>query len=66
MFDHPENTNHPTKWFTRPGFFGAAAAMDHDLVIEKISTLTLKYAFLVLEENPSDEWLNQQYEEYVS
>ncbi|MDP6114812.1 MAG: PmoA family protein [Planctomycetota bacterium] len=62
MFDHPDNPRHPTDWFTRKNLMGAGLLVSGDLEVRKGEPLRLRYAFLVLDENPSDEFIEAQYE----
>jgi len=65
MLDHPANPRHPTNWFTRANLMGAGLLMEEDLTVEKGEVLTLQYGFLVLDEDPGDEYLEAQWEGYV-
>jgi hypothetical protein len=64
MFDHPDNPRHPTNWFTRTNLMGAGLLIEGDLEVKRNETLVLRYAFLVLDENPSDAFIKAQYEKW--
>lgn len=66
MLDHPGNPRHPTCWFTRKNLLGAALLMEGDLTTRRGETLTLRYACLVLDEDPADDFIEAQYAAFAS
>jgi len=66
MLDHPSNPRHPTNWFTRAALMGAGLLMDEDLIVRKGDSLTLKYLFMVLDEDPDDAFIEAQFEEFAA
>jgi len=66
LLDHPSNPGHPTHWFTRRNLMGAGLLMGGDLTTERGETLTLRYGFLVLDEDPPDDFIEACYEALAS
>ena len=65
MMDHPANPRHPVTWFTRANLLGAGLLMEDDLKLQKGESLELRYAFLVLDEDPGREHLEEFYGEFA-
>ena len=65
MMDHPQNPRHPVTWFTRKNLLGAGLLMEEDLEIAAGEALELRYAFLVLDEDPGPQSLEALYADFV-
>ena len=65
MMDHPQNPRHPVTWFTRKNLLGAGLLMEEDLEIAGGEALELRYAFLVLDEDPGHQSLEALYANFV-
>ena len=65
MMDHPQNPRHPVTWFTRKNLLGAGLLMEEDLEIAAGEALELRYAFLVLDEDPGPQSVEALYADFV-
>lgn len=65
MLDHPSNPRHPTSWFTRKNLMGAAFLVEGDWTVNRGEPLTLQFGFLVLEEDPEDEYIEAKFQEFA-
>ena len=64
MMDHPHNPRHPVTWFTRKNLLGAGLLMEEDLVLQQGEPLSLRYGFLVLEEERDHGQIEALYEAF--
>ncbi len=64
MMDHPSNPRHPVTWFTRKNLLEVGLLMEDDLEIAQGDTLTLRYAFFVLDADPGATVWQQFYEQF--
>ncbi len=66
MMDHPSNPRHPTNWFVRASWMGAALLMEGDMTVPLGKTLTLRYGLMVLDADPRDEFIESQFEVFAT
>lgn len=72
IFDHPQNTNHPNKWFVTNDpqtpffYFSPALIFDSKTVMKKGEKLHLKYRLLVYPGETNQAKINASWEQFIT